>query len=144
MNTTTNNKKEITNDTINNVVSKEKKEITYAAASAYMKNRISHKEYKKEFSTLNGARWMLLQEVGKMQQTSTPFTYTVEEAKQIIDSNKESIMPTKSGKFTVNLLITFINKFLKNKEKEQKREQKSNKKLYSQGGLIQKNHHKNQ
>ena len=133
-NVVTNNEKVISDaaTSITNI----KKEKTYTEASVCMKNRMANKNFKKEFATLQGARWMLLQEIGRMEQTDTPFTYTIAEAKSIIDSNKESIMPTKSGKFTVNLLITFINKFLKNKEKEQKREQKSNKKLYSQGGLI--------
>src|SRR5574344_34075 len=89
---------EIISDTINNVVANEKvikKEIIYAEASAYMRNRISHKNFKKEFLTLNGARWMLLQEIGRMAPTDTPFTYTVKEAKDIIDTNKEFITPTK-------------------------------------------------
>ena len=148
-------KKENENATINEVVTKEqeivtnviKKEITYAEASAYMKNRISHKEYKKEFATLNGARWMLLQEVGRMSNTATPFTYTVDEAKKIIDNNKESIPATKTGKFTVNCLIAFINKAIKEKAKQEKEEakkdllssritKKKEKSLYSQGGLI--------
>ena len=147
-------KNEIKNDTINKVVSNAaaaatttKREITYTDASLCMKNRIANKEYKKEFKTLNGARWLFLQEVGRMATTSTPFTYTVEAAKQIIDNNKEQIMPTKSGKFTVNCLISFINKEIKKREKERKEQEqkdlqssriikKKEKTLYSNGGLI--------
>ena len=146
-------KKENENDTTNKVVSNAaaaattKKEIKYADASILLKNRIANKEYKKEFATLNGARWLFLQEVGRMATTSTPFTYTVEEAKQIIDNNKEQIMPTKSGKYTVNCLISFINKEIKKREKERKEQEqkdlqssritkKKEKTLYSGGGLI--------
>ena len=138
----TEEKKEI----VTNVVTI-KKEITYTDASVYLKNRIANKEYKKEFKTLNGARWLFLQEVGRMATTSTPFTYTVEAAKQIIDNNKEQIMPTKSGTFTVNCLISFINKEIKEKAKEEKEAAKKDlqssritkkkyKTLYSNGGLI--------
>ena len=146
-------KNEIKNDTINKVVSNAaaaattKKEIKYADASILLKNRIANKNFKKEFKTLNGARWMLLQEIAKMQQTTTPFTYTVEAAKKIIDNNKEQIMPTKSGTFTVNVLISFINKEIKEQAKKEKEEAKKDlqssritkknaKTLYSGGGLI--------
>ena len=100
-----------------------KKEITYTDASLCMKNRIANKNFKKEFATLNGARWMLLQEIGRMSVTDTPFTYNVNEAKQIIDNNKEQIPATKSGKFTVNILISFINKEIRKREKEKKEEE---------------------
>ena len=137
-----------TNNEKNTVTTKSlKKEITYADASIYLKNRIANKEYKKEFATLNGARWLFLQEIGKMSKTETPFTYTVEEAKEIIDNNKEQIMPTKTGKYTVNCLIAFINKAIKEKAKQEKEEQKKDllcsritkkttKTLYCKGGLI--------
>ena len=82
-----------------------------------------------------------------MATTSTPFTYTVEEAKEIIDSKKELIMPTKSGTFTVNILISFINKEIKEREKQAKEKAKKDlqssritkknaKTLYCGGGLI--------
>ena len=124
-----------------------KKEISYTEASVYMKNRMANKEFKKEFATLNGARWLLLQEIGRMKNTATPFTYTVEEAKTLIDINKEEIMPTKSGKYTVNILISFINKKMKERAKQEKEEEKKDllcsritkkktKRLYYNGGLI--------
>ena len=124
-----------------------KKEIKYADASILLKNRIANKEYKKEFKTLNGARWLFLQEIGRMATTATPFTYSVEEAKAIIDNNKEQIMPTKSGKYTVNILISFINKEIKEREKQAKEQarkdllhsritKKNAKTLYCAGGLI--------
>ena len=141
-NTVTTKEQEIVNNTVTI-----KKEITYTDASVYLKNRIANKEYKKEFKTLNGARWLFLQEVGRMATTSTPFTYTVEEAKEIIDSKKELIMPTKSGTFTVNVLISFINKEIKEQAKKEKEEAKKDllcsritkkkyKTLYCAGGLI--------
>ena len=82
-----------------------------------------------------------------MATTTTPFTYTVEEAKKIIDNNKESITPTKSGTFTVNCLISFINKEIKEQAKKEKEAakkdllcsriiKKKEKTLYCGGGLI--------
>ena len=132
--------------TINNVVTN-KKEKTYTEASLCMKNRMANKNFKKEFATLQGARWLFLQEIGKMANTDTPFTYTVEEAKALIDNNKEQIMPTKSGKYTVNCLISFINKKIKEREKQEKEQEKKDllcsritkkniKTLYKGGGLI--------